>query len=114
GRAPQSRRGPSIGPGGPGASSRLAIEREEVLVPAPVGCQFRMEGERQPVSLLERDRLIAVAGKLLHAGAPLSQLRGADEDGRGGAPDRRRFNLRFEAVDLTAVGVPPDANVHQL
>src|SRR5438876_2136888 len=44
----------------------------------------------------------------------LGELRGADEDRRGGTPNSRGRDIGFEAVDLPAVGVTPDAHVHQL
>ena len=37
-------------------------------MPPAVGRQLRVKGERQPVSLLEGDGLVAVAGQLLHIG----------------------------------------------
>src|SRR2546425_2240703 len=73
-----------------------------------------MEGERQPVALLDRDRLVPMPGEFLDIRRTVGELRGADEDGRGGSPDGRRRHLRLEAVDLPAVGVPPNADVHQL
>src|SRR5438876_11399548 len=61
-RASRWRPGPSAAPAGPVPSSRLAVERKKILMPAPVGRQFGMECERQAVSLLHRNRVASLAG----------------------------------------------------
>src|SRR5438094_5027321 len=100
--------------GAPAGSSILTIERQEILMPPPVRGQFRMEGQRQPVALLDRDRLAGMTRQLLNVGRPLGHPRGADEYRRAGATDGGGFDDRLEAVDLPAVRVAPNADVDQL
>ena len=76
----------------------LTIERQEILMPPPVWCQFRMEGQRHAVALLERDRLAGMTRQLLNVGRPLGHLRGADEYRWAGATDGGRFDDRLEAA----------------
>src|SRR6202163_3133421 len=83
-------------------------------MPPAVRSQLRMEGQRQPVALLDRDRLVGVPGELLDLRCAVGELRGPDEDSRGASPDGVGRHPRLEAVDLPAVGVAPDTNVHQL
>src|SRR6266849_1966254 len=83
-------------------------------MPAAIRRQLRMEGEPQAVALLDGDRLVPMAGEFLDVRRSVGELWGADEDRGGGSADGRGGHLRFEAVDLPAVGVATDADVHQL
>src|SRR2546422_341602 len=83
-------------------------------MPAPVRRQFGMEGQREAVGLPDRDGLAGVTRQFLNVGRSLGHLRSADEDRRAGATDGRGFDLGLEAIDLPAVRVAPNADIHQL
>src|SRR5207248_10867488 len=112
GRAPRSLPGPSAGRVGPAASPLLPVEGQKVLVPSPVRRQLWMEGERQPVALLDGHHLIAVARQLLDAVAVLDQLRSADKNRGSRAAVGVGLDLGLVVIDLSAIGVSTQPDVH--
>ena len=75
--------------------------------------QLGVECGDEDRAVAEQHRLAVVLGEHLDAGADVPHARGADED----APERlvlaRDREIRLEARDLPAVGVPRDLDVHQ-